>query len=321
MSRVQWLRVERLCVQWLRTALATCMLLSAVGWTAKLGAQQMVGGTVAAGALAAEHDNACLNRRYDRVAVLTTHNAMSNAEAGWLFPNQTHGIARQLKDGVRGLMLDVHAIDGKPFLVHSYSLLGRQRLADGLGEIKAFMDASPRAIVTILFESHVNAALIKAAFDQAGLSAQVHVQDRAQPWPRQSAMVRAGRRLVVFTDRGGGEWPGFHEVWEFCQETHYAVREVDGFNFKRNRGRESNPLLILNHFLTAPVASKVLAEKANASDVLLARALRCEHATKRFPKFVTVDFYEGGAARETVVRLNRREAKRLGASSRPTPSR
>ncbi|HEY2837858.1 MAG TPA: hypothetical protein VGJ26_01830, partial [Pirellulales bacterium] len=56
------------------------------------------------------------SRRYSDLAYATTHNAMSNSDERWLFPNQHHGIARQLQDGVRGLMLDVHYEEGKPYL-------------------------------------------------------------------------------------------------------------------------------------------------------------------------------------------------------------
>ena len=48
-------------------------------------------------------------RRLDQVVFAGAHNAMSNAEvSGWLFPHHNHGIARQLEDGVRALLIDVH---------------------------------------------------------------------------------------------------------------------------------------------------------------------------------------------------------------------
>ena len=53
-------------------------------------------------------------RRYDEVAYATAHNAMSNSAEGWLFPNEAHGLTRQLSDGVRAFMLDVHDKGGKP---------------------------------------------------------------------------------------------------------------------------------------------------------------------------------------------------------------
>jgi hypothetical protein len=48
------------------------------------------------------------DRRLDQVAFAATHNSMSAADEGWLFPNQERGIGAQLADGVRGLLLDVH---------------------------------------------------------------------------------------------------------------------------------------------------------------------------------------------------------------------
>jgi hypothetical protein len=52
------------------------------------------------------HAELC-DRRVDQVAFLTTHNAMAAAdEPGWLFAAQDVGIARQLDDGVRALMID-----------------------------------------------------------------------------------------------------------------------------------------------------------------------------------------------------------------------
>lgn len=48
-------------------------------------------------------------RRLDEVVFPTTHNSFAASdEPGWLFPNQRFGIARQLKDGIRGLLIDIH---------------------------------------------------------------------------------------------------------------------------------------------------------------------------------------------------------------------
>jgi hypothetical protein len=48
-------------------------------------------------------------RLLNQVTFPATHNSFSAAaEPGWLFANQRFGIARQLDDGIRGLLLDVH---------------------------------------------------------------------------------------------------------------------------------------------------------------------------------------------------------------------
>jgi len=253
--------------------------------------------------------------RYDQIAWLVTHNAMSNRAEGWWFPNQSFGITRQLEDGVRGLMLDVHLVDGEPFLLHSSAMLGKAPLSAGLAEIEAFMQKHADVIVTIILECYVPAAKVREAFEKSGLLSMLHHQTVGNPWPEIGDMITEDKRLVVFTDSGGGKWPGYHDVWKFCQETHFSVKRVEDFDFKRNRGNSSNSLFILNHFLTRPVAGLGLAMQANASSVLKPRIERCEKATKRFPNFVVVDFYECGDTPSLLADFNlERIGKRSGAS-------
>jgi hypothetical protein len=52
---------------------------------------------------------AMCGRRLDQVVFAATHNSYAAAqEPGWLFANQRFGIARQLRDGIRALLIDVH---------------------------------------------------------------------------------------------------------------------------------------------------------------------------------------------------------------------
>lgn len=55
------------------------------------------------------------SRRIDQVVFAGTHNAMSAADSpGWFIPNQSHGIARQLDDGLRAFKISTHYGVGKP---------------------------------------------------------------------------------------------------------------------------------------------------------------------------------------------------------------
>jgi len=48
-------------------------------------------------------------RRLDQVFFAATHNSFAASdEPGWRFANQTYPIARQLKDGIRALLIDIH---------------------------------------------------------------------------------------------------------------------------------------------------------------------------------------------------------------------
>ena len=253
-----------------------------------------------------ERDTVLLGRRYDEVSIVMTHNAMSNRAEGWLFPNQNHGLTRQLNDGVRGLMLDVHLVGNRPFLVHGKAFLGKRPLVGGLKEIRTFLEKTPRAVITIIFESYVDGKLVRHAFQEAKLLGSLHHQRRDAPWPTLKKMVDSGRRLVVMTDRDGGSWPGYHDVWKHCWETHFSVKRTRDFSFRRNRGQASNRLLILNHFLTRPTASPALAALANSQTVLGPRVEGCQTATGRRPHFVVVDFYDIGATQTVIDKFNRK---------------
>ena len=253
-----------------------------------------------------ERDTVLLGRRYDEVSLVMPHNAMSNRAEGWLFPNQNHGLTRQLNDGVRGLMLDVHLVGNRPFLVHGKAFLGKRHLVDGLKEIRTYLEKTPHAVITIIFESYVDGKLVRHAFQEAKLLGSLHHQRRDAPWPTLKKMVDSGRRLVVMTDRDGGSWPGYHDVWKHCWETHFSVKRTRDFSFRRNRGQASNRLLILNHFLTRPTASPALAALANSQTVLGPRVEGCQTATGRRPHFVVVDFYDIGATQTVIDKFNRK---------------
>lgn len=62
----------------------------------------------AAAAVCNGHASLC-DKRLDQVVFAGAHNAMSNQEVpDWLFPHHEAGIPRQLEDGVRALLIDVH---------------------------------------------------------------------------------------------------------------------------------------------------------------------------------------------------------------------
>lgn len=49
------------------------------------------------------------DRRLDEVVFPATHNSYAAAdEPGWIFANHRHGIARQLQDGIRAFLVDIH---------------------------------------------------------------------------------------------------------------------------------------------------------------------------------------------------------------------
>jgi hypothetical protein len=253
--------------------------------------------------------SALCDRRYDAVSYPTTHNAMSNAEDGFLLPNQHFAVSRQLTDGVRGLMLDAWYFGGAAVLCHGGDIFpcdqtGMRPLADGLAEIKAFLDQHPSEVVSIIFESYIAEADTLAAFLASGLLGYTHVQAMAEPWPTLRELIAADTRLVIFTDRSNSVLPWHHYVWNYAWETHYSFETPQDFSCAINRGSMANRLFILNHFLTQLVGSPALAEMVNHDPLFTDRAAQCQAESGRLPNFVTVDHYDIGDLFAVVDQLN-----------------
>jgi len=63
----------------------------------------------AAAGLSCNGSAALCGRRLDEVVFAGTHNSFAaSAEPGWYFANQRYGITRQLDEGIRALLIDVH---------------------------------------------------------------------------------------------------------------------------------------------------------------------------------------------------------------------
>jgi hypothetical protein len=95
---------------WRTLAVVAALLVVALGGTALIVFRAPAAEPESTGVATVCNGSALLcNRRLDQVVFAGAHNAMSNAEvAGWLFPHHNHGIPRQLDDGVRALLIDVH---------------------------------------------------------------------------------------------------------------------------------------------------------------------------------------------------------------------
>jgi hypothetical protein len=85
-------------------------------------------------------------RRLDEVVFAGTHNSMSSADIpDWLFPQQERGIAGQLEDGVRALLLDVHyglPVEGRVKTDLDSETTSREKLEQAVG--KEGVDAAMR---------------------------------------------------------------------------------------------------------------------------------------------------------------------------------
>ncbi|KAJ2637217.1 hypothetical protein GGF40_002513 [Coemansia sp. RSA 1286] len=151
------------------------------------------------------------DRKYDKVAYVTTHNSFATGDN--IAANQNKEIQQQLDDGVRALMLDIHdpsstsfsrkrsgpqdghedivdspgynndtsalvKRDGPvPTLCHSVCmLLNKGPIVDQLKHVKTFLDENPYEVVTVFIEnaSKFTDEEMAAPFQDAGLVDYAH---------------------------------------------------------------------------------------------------------------------------------------------------
>jgi hypothetical protein len=88
---------------------------------------------------------ALCGKRLNEVVFPATHNSYAAAdEPGWLFPNQRFGIERQLRDGIRGLLIDVHWGERDP----KTGFVRTDIDAEGTDRNKVAKQLSPQALRT-----------------------------------------------------------------------------------------------------------------------------------------------------------------------------
>ncbi|MBV9593989.1 MAG: hypothetical protein JO147_09395 [Actinobacteria bacterium] len=103
---------------------------------------------------------------------------------------------------------------------------------------------------------------------------------------------QAERRVILTSERHGGEVPWLVGTYNLMQETPYTFTSVAAFNCQPNRGQAGNPLMLVNHWLRsggAPDPAEV--GKVNSQSVLTARLEQCISERDVLPNVLAVDFY------------------------------
>ncbi|KAG9132663.1 hypothetical protein Leryth_016708 [Lithospermum erythrorhizon] len=153
---------------------------------------------------------------FNKYGFLTTHNAFaidhepSRTRIPRITPkNQEDSITDQLKNGVRGLMLDVYDFKDDIWLCHSFGghchdITAFEPLVDTLKEIEAFLSSNPSEIVTIILEDYVDTPNgLTNLFRDTGLMKYwfpvASMPKNGEDWPLVSDMVAKNQRLIVFT--------------------------------------------------------------------------------------------------------------------------
>lgn len=253
---------------------------------------------------------ALCDRPYNDVVYPATHNSHAAVDAGYhtqFAATQKYGVARQLDDGIRALLLDVTYDRGETTACHGLCSLGRTPHSQILRDIRSFLKNNPREVVTIIYEDQISTADMEADFVKAGLIEYVYARPDGAPWPTLGEMVAANTRLVVSAENGGEESGWYRNVWKGVWETPYGFHSAEDFSCRPNRGTLGADLFLLNHWLNSSVTDLPSAEKsigANQIDVLLERASRCRSEGGQVPNFIAVDYYDRGDLFTVVDVLN-----------------
>ncbi len=251
------------------------------------------------------------DRRFSEITLATSHNGMSNKDEGWAAPNQDHGLLKQLDDGIRGFMIDVHPYDGddetltgKTFLCHESCLLGAEDFAAAMTKMRMWLDAHPDEVISFIYEDYVPETAIDAGLATAGMLPMCLHVNQGQPFPTLREMIQTNRRVFIMTESGGGALPWNHGYQTFAWDTNYHFEKPADFSCAVLRGKVGNPLFVVNHFITNPMASITFAEEVNHNPLLIDRAEQCEQEGKQLPNYLAVDFYDVGDVVLDAAKLN-----------------
>ena len=245
---------------------------------------------------------ALCDRAFNEVAFPATHNSMSNADDGWMPPNQQHGLQRQLDDGIRAFLVDSFRWEEDLYLCHVTCDLGRILLDDALEIFSRFIADHPREVITFIIQDGISGEETEAAFTGAGLASKAYAHSGG-PWPTLLQLIDAQTTLVVSAETTGPPPDWYHYMWEIAFDTNYAHDSVEAFECDLNRGEAGNDLFLLNHWL-GPFPTEERGAEANAKGVLSGRAEICWQERDHIPNFVAVDMYAVGALFEAVEELN-----------------
>ena len=237
---------------------------------------------------------------FDAVPFWFAHNAMSSAADSFFAPNQNLDLAGQLALGVRGFQLDTYAQEGLDgvWLCHGDCLFGATPAVDAFAVLAGFLDRHPDEVIALIIEPHADPLETQIALFRSGLYRYATAMEPGDPWPTLGERIAAGQRAWISAESGGGAFPGWLGTYDFAWDTDYAAETVDDFSCAPLRGDPTADLFLLNHFLTAPLASPSLATVANDEALLWSRIEACEAETGQRVDWVALDFVDlgGGAA-------------------------
>jgi hypothetical protein len=285
-------------------------------------------------ALSCNGSSKLCSRTFDKVVLPATHNSMSAAALGFQIPNQPVGIPDQLKDGIRGFLIDTHygrvqpdgsvvtdddgkATGGKrdTYLCHVVCQIGHSKLVPVLHSMRNFLRSHPGNVLLLDVEDYITPKDFVKAMKRSGLSKYAY-RGSTKHWPTLRTMIKRNQQVVVLDEHRAGGAPWVHlDYAGIVQETAYTWTDpaqiTDSANWPAscapNRGGTKGSLFLMNHWsppTPRPQPDPVADAQVNATDVLAGRARACQTARGLLPTIVAVDQYRTGGLFDAVKQLN-----------------
>ena len=248
------------------------------------------------------------------VAFASSHNSMSNAIDGWFPPDNIYGLTKQLQDGVRALVIDVHPYRYDAYLCHAHCIMGAKLLFEGLMEVRDFLDENPNEIILFVIENYVPDTKLAEVIQNTGLAQNAYIHDAEKGWPTLREMINSHQNLVFSVDTNISEEQFSHRYpdypifesdnhpstapeWIYSNGdlyhlTTWDVPTPEAFNCEADKvAQNPEKLYLLNHFLLAPFTQRHISERVNYNPFLRDRAMRCLNETGRIPNVISLTFY------------------------------
>ncbi|KAL6600388.1 hypothetical protein ACP70R_045188 [Stipagrostis hirtigluma subsp. patula] len=265
---------------------------------------------------------------FNRYTWLVTHNSFSilgepsrTGVERVTFYNQEDSVTNQLRNGVRGLMLDMYDFNDDIWLCHSlqgqcYNFTAFEPAVDTLKEVEAFLSENPTEIVTIFIEDYVRSPMgLSKVFTAADLMKYWYpiseMPTNGKEWPSVTDMVAKNRRLLVFTsDPSKQASEGIAYQWSYLVENESGDPGiVPGACPNRKESQPLNSrsasLFLQNYFPTMPVENEACKENSVGLPQMVQACYAA--AGNRIPNFIAVNFYmrsDGGGVFDVQDRIN-----------------
>ncbi|MED6135991.1 hypothetical protein PIB30_051791 [Stylosanthes scabra] len=256
---------------------------------------------------------------FNKYTWIVTHNSFSIVDSPPLpgvqrltFYNQEDTVTNQLRNGVRGLMLDMYDFQDDIWLCHSF----RGQCYNFTAFVEAFLAENPTEIVTIIIEDYVHTPKgLATLFARAGLDKYwfpvSKMPKKGDDWPTITEMIQVNQRLIVFTSDASKEAEeGIAYQWKHMVENESGdpgIRKGSCPHRKESKAlnSRSSSLFLMNYFPTYPVQADSCKEH---SAPLAEMVNTCYKAAGNvLPNFIAINFYmrsDGGGVFDITDRMN-----------------